>query len=210
MSQQNRREGAIAIYHAGIMLYPNLINRQTDLEAALFSESTSSPERSLGSCLKGIYQQTSDWEKTYLQHKFSFAPIYQTVEWGQANIPSGHSHPSTNTPSQIPPALPDPIIAFAQKKTPSVQSAEVQPCGGVTCPACMDRLVESFRPVQLASNLYYCSPQNDSLIPPHSPFVATIPDGVFWAKPQTSAWLVCDEIAVITSDDYVLGDLSRF
>ena len=40
-------------------------------------------------------------------------------------------------------------------------------------------------------------------------FVAVIPEGRTWIVPQKSSWLVCNAIATITPDNYLLADLSR-
>ncbi len=82
-------------------------------------------------------------------------------------------------------------------------------CGGVTCGACMGELIQQFSPVQVSKNAFSTSAQAAPSVPDFPTFVATIPHGKAWIAPQENAWKVCHEIAIFTSDDYLLGDLSR-
>lgn len=80
-------------------------------------------------------------------------------------------------------------------------------CGGVNCSSCMSKLIEQFKSVQIGPNAYVCSVTTDVDTP--QPFVVTIPEAKTWIAPQKNSWLICNAIAVMTPDGYLLGDLSR-
>jgi len=82
-------------------------------------------------------------------------------------------------------------------------------CGGLTCQSCMNGLISKFAPVQMGKYTFRCSPAETDETLEFSAFVATIPQGRAWVAPQQNAWAVCNEIAVISPDDFLLGDLSR-
>ena len=82
-------------------------------------------------------------------------------------------------------------------------------CGGVTCQSCMGRLVRQFSPVRVGKRTYHCQPDTPDGGWPFPTFTVTIPQGRAWIAPQTSAWDVCNEIAIFTPDNFLLGDLSR-
>ena len=81
-------------------------------------------------------------------------------------------------------------------------------CGGVNCNRCMLRLIDSFKPVQIGQNAYKCSLESAPIESP-LPFIVTIPHGRAWIAPQKNSWIICNALAVITPDNYLLGDLSR-
>ena len=82
-------------------------------------------------------------------------------------------------------------------------------CGGVNCNRCMGKLIDRFKPEQLGKNAYRCSLEQAPNIESGLPFVVTIPHGRAWAAPQKNSWVICDSLAVMTPDNYLLGDLSR-
>jgi capsular polysaccharide biosynthesis protein len=82
-------------------------------------------------------------------------------------------------------------------------------CGGVNCNSCMTKLIAQFKPLQIGQNAYQCSLEQAPKIDSGWPFVVTIPDGRAWVAPQKNSWVICDAMAVITPDNYLLGDLSR-
>jgi tetratricopeptide (TPR) repeat protein/capsular polysaccharide biosynthesis protein len=81
-------------------------------------------------------------------------------------------------------------------------------CGGVNCSACMSKLIEQFKPVQIGNHAYRCSELTTN-IDTAQPFVVTIPEGRAWIAPQKNDWIICNALAVMTPDGYLLGDLSR-
>ena len=82
-------------------------------------------------------------------------------------------------------------------------------CGGLTCGMCLHRISKWFDPVHLGWGV--CRLSNSQPIPVDAPktFVATIPNGRVWIVPQQNYWLICNAIAVITPDNYLLADVSR-
>ncbi|MEM6610970.1 MAG: glycosyltransferase family 61 protein, partial [Cyanobacteria bacterium P01_C01_bin.72] len=82
-------------------------------------------------------------------------------------------------------------------------------CGGVNCQSCMTRLIGGFKPIQIGENAYRCSTKKAPKIEADLPFVVTIPQGRAWVAPQKNSWVICHALAVITPDNYLLGDLSR-
>ncbi|MEG3857748.1 tetratricopeptide repeat protein [Microcoleus sp. herbarium12] len=82
-------------------------------------------------------------------------------------------------------------------------------CGGLTCGLCLHRISKWFDPVHLGWGV--CRLSNSQPIPVEEPksFVATIPNGRVWIVPQQNYWLICNAIAVITPDNYLLADVSR-
>ncbi len=82
-------------------------------------------------------------------------------------------------------------------------------CAGLTCGLCLHRISKWFDPVHLGWGV--CRLSNSQPIPVDAPktFVAQIPNGRVWIVPQQNYWLICKAIAVITPDNYLLGDVSR-
>ncbi|NJK69341.1 MAG: tetratricopeptide repeat protein [Microcoleus sp. CSU_2_2] len=82
-------------------------------------------------------------------------------------------------------------------------------CTGLTCGLCLQRICKWFEPIHLGWGV--CHLSNSKPIPVESPktFVAQVPDGRVWIVPQSSYWLICKAIAVITPDNYLLADVSR-
>ena len=82
-------------------------------------------------------------------------------------------------------------------------------CGGVNCNKCMRKQIAHFQPVQIGENAFKCSLEEAAPIRAGLPFVVTIPQGRIWVAPHKNSWMICNAIAVITPDNYLLGDLSR-
>lgn len=83
-------------------------------------------------------------------------------------------------------------------------------CGGLSCVTCLKKINEWFNPVDLGLGIYRCSNQIELPIKPVENFVATIPNGRVWVVPNRNHWLICKAIAVISIDNYLLADLSRY
>lgn len=203
-AEQERWDEAIAIYHAGLLDAPTHA-RLLDAYNSLLQQRQQEPFKFLLSeLLKGIYIRTFDWfhaEGSSLTHSVASPKLFQEIAW------SGTHGGGNRDDKTISPRSPLPL-AFQKDQRQSSNA-----CGGVTCARCMGTLIESFCPSQLAANIYRCSSQSQvaqAMIPPHEAFVATIPQGRAWIAPRRNAWLVCDEIAIITPENYLLGDLSRF
>ena len=136
------------------------------------------------------YHHTQDWARDCLLEDFN----YVQVSWAATSLPlkvTGSRQPEE--------------IATGTEKNPV--NAE---CGGVNCATCMGQLREYFHPVHLGNNAYKCSFDRSAAIAAPLPFVVTIPQGRTWIAPQKNSWIICNAIAVITADGYLLRDLSRY
>lgn len=209
LTAQQRWNGAIAIYQAGLMIAPSHARLQDAYTSVIKRQNQFHPQFYPSQILKGIYPRTLDWNKTsaqppYPQPLLSLQSRVQIIDW----TPHSSEHPkplAATWRAEPPPQAALPLLPHRQSTAP-----DSKPCGGVTCSRCMDALIDSFHPIQRAPNIYQCSRQNSTAIPPHDTFVATIPQGRAWIAPRQNAWLVCNEIAIMTPDNYLLGDLSRF
>ena len=207
LTEQQRWDEAIAIYHAALMATPSHAKLQNAYDSLLQRRQQVGLKFYPSQILQGIYAHTADWVHTgsaspTLSILSSWYSLFQPIDW------SLDTNRARTAPKQQPPNPPLPLTRRDQQTASSPPSAE--PCGGVTCSRCMGSLIDSFHPIQLAPDIYQCSTQNNGIIPPHEAFVATLPQGRAWIAPRRNAWLVCNEIAIITADNYLLGDLSRF
>ena len=219
LAKQQRLQAAIAIYQIGLTLEPQhpqicfqlgkVLERTKEAEQAidcyeavlnqkihdakqwqklprLFQN-----EDNLSLLPQQIYHYTQDWARDCELENFD----YTQVLWSQTTIANskirGIRHPET-------------INILPEGKT------SYPDCGGVNCNSCMTKQIEYFKPVQLDKNAYKCSLELPTPISSKLPFVVTIPEGRSWISPQKNSWIICDAIAVITPDNYLLGDLSRF
>jgi capsular polysaccharide biosynthesis protein/Tfp pilus assembly protein PilF len=84
-------------------------------------------------------------------------------------------------------------------------------CGGLNCAPCLKQVFQWFEPIHLGNDIYRCSHESfypsPRLLPPL--FVAQIPNGKTWVAPNQNYWKVCNAIATITADNYLIADLSR-
>jgi tetratricopeptide (TPR) repeat protein/capsular polysaccharide biosynthesis protein len=220
LAKQQRFDAAIAIYHIGLVLEPNhpqiafqlgkVLEKQHRLSAAIdYYEAVlqqnvrttqgqwekllklSAPDRQDLNFPQGIYHHTQDWIRYCQLDDFG----YVQVTWGDK--------PSSQKIS--PQVRPEPVTQLYYESTQTASE-----CGGVTCNSCMKRLIDYFHPKQLSKGVYACSPPEFLPIEPPLNFVVTMPEGMAWIAPQKSEWMICNGMAIITPDGYVLGDLSRY
>ncbi|NMG57472.1 glycosyltransferase family 61 protein, partial [Geitlerinema sp. P-1104] len=97
----------------------------------------------------------------------------------------------------------------ALSDSPQPPGPQLKACQGVNCQTCLNRLQEQFAPVALRENQYHCPPGTKPLPLQTAHFTAEIAQGRIWTMPQKHWWHVCEAIAVMTRDDYLLADLSR-
>lgn len=101
-------------------------------------------------------------------------------------------------------------VVSDKAQAPYIPIAQPDPqCGGVTCGACMGKLIRQFEPVQVGKRAFFTAAKAAPEVPDFPTFVAVIPQGRAWIAPQENAWNICNEIAVFTPDNYLLGNLSR-
>jgi tetratricopeptide (TPR) repeat protein/capsular polysaccharide biosynthesis protein len=219
LAKQQRLDAAVTIYHMGLSLEPHhpqicfqlgkVLERQQQAEAAINYYQTVLQQQAnlsadqweqlphlfpldehLAQLPHAIYYHTQDWIRDCQLDDFH----YTQVNWGNKHL----------NQTSMRKKRPDAISPFTAKKKPKSE------CGGVNCATCMSKLIDYFEPVQLGKNAYICSPPNSLPITSPLPFVVTIPEGRVWNAPQQNSWMICNAIAVITPDGYLLGDVSRY
>ena len=220
LAKQNRLDAAIAIYQIGLNLEPEhpqicfqlgkILERTKDAEQAvdyyevvLNQQLDQAPhwenlpslfpsEANLALLPRQIYHYTQDWIRDCQLEDFN----YVQVLWEDNNSSSDISTiKGTRQPTKID------TDVMGQNPRPD--------CGGVNCNNCMNKLIKHFQPLQIGKNVYQCSFEKVPPIKSPRPFVVTIPEGRTWIAPQQNSWIICNALAVITPDNYLLGDLSR-
>ncbi len=217
LARQKRLNGAIAVYHYGLSLQPDhpqicfqlgkVLERTQEAEQAinyyervLNGQIERAPnwknlpnlfpiEDNLPSLPAEIYHHTQDWVRDCNLKNFD----YVQVSWSDKKTTTVKTN-QTKRPEVI-------KIAPGEVSYPD--------CGGVNCHQCMSKLIEQFKPLQIGQNAYKCSLEKAPIIREQLPFVVTIPQGRCWVAPQKNSWVICHSLAVITPDNYLLGDLSR-
>ena len=219
LAKQQRLQAAIAIYQTGLTLdagHPQIcfqlgkvLERTQEAEQAIdcyeavlnqkmqdVKQWSNLPrlfpnEDNLSLLPSKIYHYTQDWARDCDLEDFE----YTQVLWSQSTIANsnitGIRHPET-------------IDILPPGKT------SYPDCGGVNCNSCMTKQIKHFKPIQLDKNAYQCSLDRPAPIQSKLPFVVTIPEGRSWIAPHKNSWIICDAIAIMTADNYLLGDLSRF
>ncbi|MGL5836286.1 MAG: tetratricopeptide repeat protein [Waterburya sp.] len=216
LARQQRLEAAVMVYHQGLALQPNqpqicfqlgkVLEKTQQAEQAInyyeqilnleIQQTDWKPlpklfptEDNLPSLPTKIYYHTQDWVRDCRLKDFDYTQIL----WSQEPVSQQKSQ-TIRQPESI-------------KINPGDTS--YPDCGGVNCHKCMKKLIDHFQPVQLSQNAYRCSLEPGNKIEAGLPFVVKIPDGRAWVAPQKNSWVICHALAVITPDNYLLGDLSR-
>jgi tetratricopeptide (TPR) repeat protein/capsular polysaccharide biosynthesis protein len=148
-------------------------------------------EENLSTLPPKVYHYTQDWARDCQLPDFNYAQVL----WDDNPATSSKSQ-GTRQPEIIKPKIPGQSL-YAD-------------CGGVNCNSCMTKLIEQFQPKQTGKNAYQCSMELALPLKTELPFVVSIPQGKTWVAPQENSWIICNAIAVITPDNYLLGDLSRY
>ncbi|HIK50553.1 MAG TPA: tetratricopeptide repeat protein, partial [Oscillatoriales cyanobacterium M59_W2019_021] len=82
-------------------------------------------------------------------------------------------------------------------------------CEGLHCHPCWQRIAEGWGLTEIEAGIYtYENSQPREELPPDL-FTVTIPEGRAWIMPQENWWRVCEAVAIVTPDNYLLGDVSR-
>jgi tetratricopeptide (TPR) repeat protein/capsular polysaccharide biosynthesis protein len=218
LAKQQRLNGAIAIYQMGLTLQPThpqicfqlgkILEKQQSAEEAIdyyevvlkqklerIQEWERLPnlflsEDNLSLLPQAIYHHTQDWVRDCQLDDFNYVQVTWGTAWEPVKITG------TREPESIS------VDNLGQKSAIE--------CAGVNCGSCMTKLIEYFDPLPLGNNAYKCSFESRSPILAPLPFVVTIPRGRFWIAPQKNSWIICNALAVISPDGYLLGDLSRY
>ena len=221
LTKQKRLDAAIAIYQAGLTLEPEhpqicfqlgkVLERTQGAEQAIdYYEtvlnqqlkdthqwdnlpilSSTEAEEQLSLLPKQIYHHTQDWIRDCNLNDFS----YVQVLWSEGYPTNKHQITGIRQPETI--------------HIPAPGQSSYSDCGGVNCNSCMTKLIKHFQPTQIGKNAYRCNLKQPVSVYGGLPFVVTIPEGRSWAAPQKNSWIICDALAVMTPDNYLLGDLSR-
>jgi tetratricopeptide (TPR) repeat protein len=103
-------------------------------------------------------------------------------------------------------------VRFPGSKPPHVQPTPTPDgeCAGLNCVPCLQRIARDFSPVHLGWGIQRLAGVahrfNDNF---SGHFIASIPHGRAWVVPQQNSWMVCNCVAIITPDNYLLADVSR-
>ena len=217
LGQQRRLDAAITAYQLGLSLQPNhpqicfqlgkVLEHTREAEQAIDYYETVldrdidntdrwenlpnlfDSKETLASLPTKVYHYTQDWVRDCQVSDFD----YVQVLWSDR-----HDIEIDTTQTRHPEAI---ELAPEEIADPD--------CGGVNCFQCMKKQIDRFKPVQIGQNVYRCSLQEAVPIYSPLPFVLTLPEGRFWTAPQTNSWMICHALAVMTPDNYLLGDLSR-
>jgi tetratricopeptide (TPR) repeat protein/capsular polysaccharide biosynthesis protein len=95
-----------------------------------------------------------------------------------------------------------------------------QVCGGLNCNSCLREIFQWFTPLHVGNGIYHCAEyqradyqcaeyQHPYATPNRDLYVEQIPNGKAWIAPHKSYWQVCNAIATLSADNYLLADLSR-
>ena len=218
LAKQKRLDAAIAIYQIGLNLEPKhseicfqlgkALERTQEAEQAIDCyetvlnqqlETTIQQWTNLPSLFPAedksllpekVYHYTQDWVRDCRLENFSYVQVLWENQNAEPKITGIREPEIINTPSPGKSSYPD--------------------CGGVNCQSCMNKLIQDFQPRQIGENAYKCDLEQLVTIPSRLPFVVTIPQGRSWIAPQKNSWIICDALAVVTPDNYLLGDLSRY
>jgi tetratricopeptide (TPR) repeat protein/capsular polysaccharide biosynthesis protein len=104
-----------------------------------------------------------------------------------------------------------PVSAAVGKRASPPQSpnSAYPQCEGLNCAKCLKRIADQLELTRLEEGIYtYANPRPLEGNAPDT-FVATVPEGRAWIMPQENWWRVCEAIAIVSPDRYLLADVSR-
>ena len=226
LAKQERLDGAVAIYNLGLLIEPE--HAQICFQLGKILEHTREAEKAIDyyeTVLDRQKEQPSNWPTKKLALTWSNTPELFPAEENLSLLPAKIYHYTQDWVRDC--RIPNfnyTQIAWQEAMAPSKAKRKRYPetievtvpgkplhpdCGGINCNKCMQKQIAHFQPVQIAENAFKCSLEEPAPIQAGLPFVVTIPQGRIWVAPQKNSWMICNAIAVITSDNYLLGDLSR-
>lgn len=140
-------------------------------------------------------QLQPDWQACQLQHQ----RVRRLLEGGE-----------------IPAALPQGVYQSARgwcdrsaNPRPLPPNPTYPLCEGLHCHPCWQRIAEGWGLTEIEAGIYTYASSRSREEPPSDFFTVTIPEGRAWIMPQENWWRVCEAIAIVTPDNYLLGDVSR-
>ena len=215
LAKQKRWNAAIGIYQMGLILEPD--HGQISFQLAKVLEKQNLPQSAVNyyeKILQDKSYQTGVWqelpqlfpsEKTL--SKLPQAIYHYTHDWIRDCQLDDYSYTEISWEGTAPTykrVKQEPVAIVPE------EASNYPECGGVSCVSCMTKLIEDFQPVHLGNRSYQCSFKDTPEITAPLPFVVSIPQGKVWIAPQKNSWIICHAIAVMTPDNYLLGDLSRY
>ena len=160
----------------------------------------------------GIYQQAETYYHQALQLEPQSSILHlrladcltkqQRLEEAIAHYRQGLGYASKSATIQVE-TLESSLVPSPQPPAPP------SPCFGLNCSPCLTQIFRSFKPIHLGKGIHTLSSQDAIAPDPVSLSVAKIAGGRAWIAPQKNYWQVCNAIAIFTSDNYLLTDLSR-
>jgi len=97
---------------------------------------------------------------------------------------------------------------LVSNKLPDSDASQPE-CEGLNCTPCLKRIYQQFAPIYQGLGIHIFNKKADISLDSPSNFVAVIPNGRAWIVPQKNSWMICNAIAIITPDNYLLADISR-
>lgn len=206
LAKQRRYHAAVMVYQIALTLQPNrseiyfklgkVLEKQQRWELALtyYQKILNLPCQKgdfqvSNSCTlplpKGVYLSSWDWIVANNLEPRKYAQIiWQEEKQAQAGEANCH-------------------LPIANEILP------ISECGGLTCGPCLNRIASWFKPIHFGWGVHVCSQKEAIPVETLPTFVTAVPNGRVWIVPQRNSWLVCNAIAVITPDNYLLADVSR-
>lgn len=143
----------------------------------------------------GFFARTQDWLQQTQQDRRYWVPVSLTVqEWP---IATPAIEPES---SPLPPPVPSRI---------GLGGATPQSCAGINCGDCLGEIFQALGATHLGQGIHHCGAVSSCVDTHPTAFVAVLPQGRTWTVPQQNSWLICNAIATVTADHYLLADLSR-
>lgn len=216
LARQKRLDAAIAIYHLGLSLKPD--HPQICFQLGKILERTHRPEQAIDlyeTVLNHEIERVPDWENLpnlFPTENNSLLPtkIYHyTQDWVKDSSLKDFDYTQIVWSERQGSIFPLKSSRPLEPATINPEKTSYPDCGGVNCNKCMGKLIQQFQPTQIGHNAFKCSLEQAPKIEAGLPFVVTIPEGRAWVAPQKNSWVICHALAVITPDNYLLGDLSR-
>ncbi len=93
-----------------------------------------------------------------------------------------------------------------------ISESDISPpekCRGLNCAPCLGRINRQFANTHLGNGIYSFDKNRQTVTVDYHKFTAVIPEGRAWIVPQKNSWMICNAIAIITADNYLLADVSR-
>ncbi|AFY85468.1 tetratricopeptide repeat protein [Oscillatoria acuminata] len=183
LAKQNRLDAAAVVSHMATLMEPSL--SQDKISAELDNRSA---------------EESLDWEGIALKRHTPPQGFYlHSGDWIEAVKFEGSDYILIH------------LGRVRRRGIPAPEFRDSSECGGLNCAPCLNRIYQQLSPTHWGHNIYHFNHKNARAIAEDSPpqFVVVVPQGRVWIVPQTNSWMVCNAIALVTPDNYLLADVSR-